>query len=124
MRHRKLACFEALGLEPHFDSILRPLLCYFICLLRCNASRLLRMCWSSRGLPRLFLHLSMLRQKVKNAHRRQTFCAGSQQFDLVSVRLLVVSVCKQLVGFCSRFCCCLLSCSDIADVALGCVLVG
>ena len=33
--------------------------CYFIAFLvgglRCNASRLLRMCWSSRGLPRLFL---------------------------------------------------------------------
>ena len=63
-------------------------------------------------------------RKVKNAHRRQTFCAGSQQFDLVSVRLLCSFGCKQLVGCCSRFCCCLLSCSDIADVALGCVLVG
>ena len=33
--------------------------CYFIAFLvgglRCNASRLLRMCWSSRGLPGLFL---------------------------------------------------------------------
>ena len=33
--------------------------CYFIASLvgglRCNASRLLRMCWSSRGLPRRFL---------------------------------------------------------------------
>ena len=30
---------------------------------RMAASRLLRMCWSSRGLPRSSLHLSLLRQK-------------------------------------------------------------
>ena len=29
--------------------------CYFVASLVGNASRLLRMCWSSRGLPRLFL---------------------------------------------------------------------
>ena len=38
--------------------------CYFTASLvggRCNASRLLRMCWSSRGLPRRFLAPPMLR---------------------------------------------------------------
>ena len=59
MRHRKTACFEALVLEPHFAQSCGRFLCYFIASLvgglRCNASRLLRMCWSSRGLPRRFL---------------------------------------------------------------------
>ena len=59
MRRRKTACFEALVLEPHFAQSCGRFLCYFIASLvgglRCNASRLLRMCWSSRGLPRRFL---------------------------------------------------------------------
>ena len=43
--------------------------CYFIASLvgglRCNASRLLRMCWSSRGLPRRFLAPSNAASKKK-----------------------------------------------------------
>ena len=58
VRHRKTACFEALVLEPLLLN-LAAASCYFIASLvgglRCNASRLLRMCWSSRGLPRRFL---------------------------------------------------------------------
>ena len=50
-------------LRPWFWNLillnLAPASCYFIASLfgglRCNASRLLRMCWSSRGLPRRFL---------------------------------------------------------------------
>ena len=50
-------------LRPWFRNLillnLAPASCYFIASLvgglRCNASRLLRMCWSSRGLPRRFL---------------------------------------------------------------------
>ena len=58
MRHRKTAC-----LRPWFWNLillnLAPASCYFIASLvgglRCNASRLLRMCCSSGGLPRRFL---------------------------------------------------------------------
>ena len=59
MRHRKTACSEALVFGTSFCSILRPLLATLLPSwleeFRCNASRLLRMCWSSRGLPGLFL---------------------------------------------------------------------
>ena len=77
---------------------------------RMVASRLLRMYWSSRGLPRLLLApFTASSEKWKNAHRRYTSCAGSpiQEFYLVPVRLLVQFRLQGLVGCCSRFCCCL-----------------
>lgn len=45
IRHRKTACSKALILEPHFAQSG----------FRSHALQLLRMCWSSRGLPRRFL---------------------------------------------------------------------
>ena len=62
---------------------------------RIVASRLLRMYWSSRGLPRLLL---------------APFTAS---FYLVPVRLLVQFRLQGLVGCCSRFCCCLAAISLI-----------
>ena len=59
MRHRKTACFEALVLEPHFAQSCGLFLLLIYCLLGWRTSlqrlKVLRMCWSSRGLPRLFL---------------------------------------------------------------------
>ena len=55
MRHHKTACFEALVLEPHFAQSCARFIASLVGGLRCNASRLLRMCWSSRDLPRRFL---------------------------------------------------------------------
>ena len=58
-RHRKTACFETLVLEPHFAQSCGLFLLLIYCLLGWRTSlqrlKVLRMCWSSRGLPRLFL---------------------------------------------------------------------
>ena len=58
-RHRKTACFEILVLEPHFAQSCGLFLLLIYCLLGWRTSlqrlKVLRMCWSSRGLPRLFL---------------------------------------------------------------------
>ena len=74
--------------------------CYFIASLvgglRCNASRLLRMCWSSRGLPRRFpCTFQCFVRKVKNADRKHFalapnpavllgFCAPSSVVSVAS----------------------------------------
>ena len=58
MRHRKTARFEVLVLEPHFAQscgLFLPLYCFLGLRTSLQRLKVLRMCWSSRGLPRLFL---------------------------------------------------------------------
>ena len=62
-------------LHPLLATLLPPRLAEFAA----SASRLLRMCWSSRGLRRLLLApFNASSEKWKNVHRRYIFCAGSQ----------------------------------------------
>ena len=108
MRHCKTACFEALVLEPHFaQSCGRFLLLYCVLGWRTSLQRLkvaahvLVKSWFAAPLPCTFLQCFV--RKVKNAHRKHFVLAPNPTV---------------LLG------CCLLSCSDIAHVALGRVLVG